>query len=151
MTMLSPVEMLPDAMSFDYLRRLVNISPRWTIAVQWDTTLPAHTCAGLTASAQQGCATISLSPLYHFSVQALGRAITHELIELAMHGIWAVFADTVQAIADPTHRGELETRMRRERDRQVDARLDSMPFWSQYDIPVPKACVDTYELHTDVY
>lgn len=142
----NPLDLLPAAMSFDYLRRLVNISPRWSITVQWDDTLPEGTCAGLTANPQQFRAVISLSPAYHFTAKALGRAVTHELLELAMQGMWSVFADTVKAVSDLGQRSELEDRMRRERDRQIDSRLDAMPFWTQYDIPIPKACVDAYEL-----
>lgn len=142
----NPLELLPTTLTFDYLRRLVNISPRWSITVIFDTTLPPDACAGLQANAQQFRATVSINPAYHFSAKALARALTHELLELATHGMWSVFADTVKAVSDVGQRSELEARMRRERDREVDTRLANMPFWSPYDIPIPKECVDAYEL-----
>lgn len=137
---------LPSNLSFHYLRRLVNLPDRWIIVVVLSNQLPDDVCAGLIdVVVQRFSATIALNDAYHFSPRALARALTHELLELAMYQMWTVFSDALTSVSDVGRRAELEQQMRRERDRQIDQRLAAMPFWTPYDIPIPKAAVHAYE------
>mgnify|MGYP001613681270 FL=1 len=77
-------------------------------------------------------ATIYINANYHFSGAALARAITHELLELATVDTWLIFKQG-------NHPPELEQRYRNARDKQIDQRMSTMPFWCAYDVPVARS------------
>jgi hypothetical protein len=143
---MSPLTFLPPSLSVEYLRRLVNVHERWSLTIRYGR-LPSSVCASLrNVSPQQFKATIIINPKFHFTGKAMARTITHELLELSLWNLWAVFLDTLAVVENPEIRSDLESRMRRERDRQIDERLKGMPFWTEFDIPVLKSAVQEYEL-----
>ena len=144
---MSPVNLLPTDLPVAYLRQLVNLSARWTLTLRFakPNEIPADKCAGIEHDLGTFHALILINPHYHFSGPALARAICHELLELTMAGMWTVYADTLRHITDPEIRSHHEKRMRRERDRQVDQRLNALPFFTEFDIPIPRSIVEDYE------
>jgi hypothetical protein len=134
--MISVTSSLPPALSLGFLCRLVGLDSRWSITTEL-ADLPFDRCSALT-DVRGYSATILISNQFHYSGKALARAVTHELLELAMYPMWSVFMSTVSNIADPIMRQTYENNMRSARDSYIDSRLNNMPFWTEFDLPIPK-------------
>lgn len=130
-----PLALLPPGITFDYLRKLVNLDPIWNIQVLYDTAMDIQYAAQVDWDHATHSAMVCINANYHFSDRALARAITHELLELATVDTWIIF----KQLSSASGRNEVvEQQYRTARDKQIDQRLGAMPFWGNYDVPVAR-------------
>ncbi len=127
-----PLLLLPPGMTLEYLCRLNHVDAKWNIIALLDRAMDTEQIAQLEWDHATHSATIYINDNFHYSGAALAKVISHELIELTMVDTWLIFK---QVNTQP----ETEQQYRTARDKQIEQRLSTMPFWAAYDVPVARS------------